>query len=54
VPCNKLITNTVLINGASGGLLGAAYFRELYRLKLEKSPLIYKTQLTEMIFPKIY
>jgi hypothetical protein len=32
----QLMANTVLINGASGGLLGAAYFRELYRLKLEK------------------
>ncbi len=30
----NLMHQTVLINGASGGLLGAAYFRELYRLKL--------------------
>lgn len=35
----QLMANTVLINGASGGLLGAAYFRELYRLKLEKKPI---------------
>jgi hypothetical protein len=30
----KLMQQTVLINGASGGMLGAAYFRELYYRKL--------------------
>lgn len=30
----KLMQQTLLINGASGGLLGAAYFRELYYEKL--------------------
>lgn len=31
----KLMKETFLINGASGGLLGAAYFRELYYEKLQ-------------------
>ncbi len=30
----KLMQQTMLINGASGGMLGAAYFRELYWLKV--------------------
>jgi len=30
----KLMRQTFLINGSSGGLLGAAYFRELYRRKM--------------------
>lgn len=30
-----LMKKTFLISGASGGMLGAAYFRELYRLKLQ-------------------
>ena len=30
----KLMQQTVLINGASGGMLGAAYFRELYLQKI--------------------
>ncbi len=30
----ELMKRTVLINGSSGGMLGAAYFRELYRQKL--------------------
>jgi hypothetical protein len=30
----RLMRNTVLISGASGGMIGAAYFRELYRQKL--------------------
>lgn len=29
----ELFKKTFIINGASGGMLGAAYFRELYRLK---------------------
>lgn len=32
-----LMQKTALINGASGGLLGAAYFRELYNLKLKNN-----------------
>jgi hypothetical protein len=30
-----ILKKTFLINGASGGMIGAAYFRELYRQKLE-------------------
>ncbi len=30
----KLMQQTILINGASGGMLGAAYFRELYLQKI--------------------
>ena len=30
----KLMKQTVLINGSSGGMFGAAYFRELYRRKM--------------------
>jgi hypothetical protein len=37
--CNgQLMNRTFLITGASGGMFGAAYFRELSRLKLEKQP----------------
>jgi hypothetical protein len=31
----KIMDQTMLMSGASGGMLAAAYFRELYRLKLE-------------------
>lgn len=31
----ELMNSTVLINGASGGMLGAAYFRELYYQKIK-------------------
>ena len=31
----SLMKQTMFINGASGGLLGAAYYRELYNLKLQ-------------------
>jgi hypothetical protein len=31
----KMMQQTFLISGASGGMLGASYFRELYRLKQE-------------------
>jgi hypothetical protein len=31
--CGTLMTRTMLINGSSGGMFGAAYFRELYRRK---------------------
>ncbi len=31
----ELMSSTVLINGASGGMLGAAYFRELYYEKIK-------------------
>lgn len=30
----KIMANTFLINGASGGMIGATYFRELYRQKI--------------------
>lgn len=30
----KIMSRTVLMSGASGGMLAAAYFRELYRLKI--------------------
>jgi hypothetical protein len=30
----KLLRNTMVISGASGGMIGASYFRELYRHKL--------------------
>lgn len=33
-----LMKKTFLINGASGGMLGAAYYRELYRLQEEGKP----------------
>lgn len=33
----ELMNRTVLINGASGGMLGAAYFRELYYEKIKGS-----------------
>jgi len=35
----KLMQHTILINGASGGMLGAAYYRELYLRKIQGSPL---------------
>ena len=34
----KLMRKTFLITGASGGMFGAAYFRELYRLKTDGDP----------------
>jgi hypothetical protein len=34
----QLMKRTVLINGASGGMLGAAYFRQLYYDKLKGAP----------------
>ncbi len=34
-----LMNQTFLINGASGGMLGAAYFRELYYEKLKGTPI---------------
>jgi hypothetical protein len=34
----KLMEQTFLINGASGGMLGAAYFRELYRERVHGNP----------------
>ena len=33
----KLMQQTILINGASGGMLGAAYYRELYLKKLSNN-----------------
>lgn len=37
---NRLMENTVLITGASGGMIGASYYRELYlRTKTEKTTL---------------
>jgi hypothetical protein len=35
----QLMKRTVLINGASGGMLGAAYFRQLYYDKLKGAPI---------------
>lgn len=35
----QLMQKTMFINGASGGLLGAAYFRELYLLKKQNQPI---------------
>lgn len=35
VTTGRIMPQTFLINGASGGMIGAAYFRELYRRKLE-------------------
>jgi hypothetical protein len=35
----KFMNNTFLISGASGGMLSAAYFRELYREKTEGAPI---------------
>ncbi len=35
----KLMEQTILINGASGGMLGAAYFRELYFQKIKGRPI---------------
>lgn len=35
----ELMNQTFLINGASGGMLGAAYFRELYYEKLKGTPI---------------
>lgn len=35
----KLLNNTVLITGASGGMLGVAYLRELYLRKLQGEPI---------------
>ncbi len=34
-----LMQKTFLINGSSGGMLGAAYFRELYRRKMKGAPI---------------
>lgn len=36
---NGLMKKTLLISGASGGMLGAAYYRELYRLQQEGKPI---------------
>ncbi|MES2328286.1 MAG: patatin-like phospholipase family protein [Bacteroidota bacterium] len=35
----QLMDQTLLINGASGGMLGAAYFRELYYEKIKGAPI---------------
>ncbi len=35
----QLMKKTFLINGSSGGMLGAAYFRELYRRKMKGAPI---------------
>ncbi len=35
---NQLMKKTFLITGASGGMLGASYYRELYRLQQEGRP----------------
>jgi hypothetical protein len=35
----RLMDKTILINGASGGMLGAAYFRELYFEKIKGKPI---------------
>lgn len=35
----QLMNQTILINGASGGMLGAAYFRELYYEKIKGAPI---------------
>ena len=35
----ELLKKTFIINGASGGMLGAAYYRELFRLKQQGSPI---------------
>ena len=35
----ELMKKTILINGASGGLLGAAYYRELYWQQQQKQPI---------------
>ena len=35
----ELMKKTFLINGSSGGMLGAAYFRELYRRKMKGAPI---------------
>lgn len=35
----QLMNNTLLINGASGGMLGAVYFRELYHEKIKGQPI---------------
>lgn len=44
----NLMHHTMLITGASGGLIGAAYFRELYRLKMLGEPInIYHPQYFE-------
>jgi len=43
----QLMTHTVLITGASGGMVGATYFRELYLEKLEGKPIdLYNGQYT--------
>ena len=34
----KIMNKTFLITGASGGMIGATYFRELYRQRLSKPP----------------
>lgn len=34
----RLMNKSVMITGASGGMIGAAYFRELYKLGLKKDP----------------
>ncbi|HEX5024445.1 MAG TPA: hypothetical protein VFV68_04200, partial [Agriterribacter sp.] len=34
----ELLKRTFIINGASGGMLGAAYYRELFRLKQQGKP----------------
>ncbi len=35
----QLLKRTFIINGASGGMLGAAYYRELFRLKQQGKPI---------------
>ncbi len=46
----KLMRSTFLINGASGGMLAAAYYRELYRLQQKKEAInVYSPQYTNNI-----
>lgn len=46
----KLMRQTQLITGSSGGMIGASYFRELYMKKLEDPQLdIYSSRYTDMM-----
>ena len=50
-----IMQKTFLINGASGGMIGAAYFRELYlRRQQGKNIHLQDKAICQMILPVIY
>jgi hypothetical protein len=55
----KLMSHTMLISGASGGMLAATYYRELYRQKIKDSTLVlynpvYATNIAEDLLNPLF